>query len=62
MLAVPIPPRLLKRGIAGSRCAAMQRRALHMENWKAATGNNWMTPMLNDESKSGPNCTPEGWC
>ena len=23
---------------------------------------NWMTPMLNDESKCGPDCTPEGWC
>ena len=34
----------------------------NMGNWKAATGNNWMAPMLNDESKCSPNCTPEGWC
>jgi hypothetical protein len=34
----------------------------NMGYYNAATGNNWMTPMLNDESKCGPNCTPEGWC
>ena len=26
------------------------------------TANGWMTPMLMDESKCGPDCTPEGWC
>ncbi len=34
----------------------------NMGYYNAATGNNWMTPMLNDESKCGPDCTPEGWC
>ena len=34
----------------------------NMGYWNAVSGNNWMKPMLNDESKCGPDCTPEGWC
>ena len=36
----------------------------NMGAFKKANGsiNWWMTPMLNDESKCGPDCTPEGWC
>jgi hypothetical protein len=35
----------------------------NMGAFKKANGSiDWMTPMLNDESKCGPDCTPEGWC
>ena len=34
----------------------------NMGSYNSAIGNNWMKPTLMDESKCGPDCSPEGWC
>ena len=56
------------KAIPGGKCRYQVCRYARAGNcnmgyyYNATTGTNWMTPMLADETKCGPECTPEGWC